>query len=431
MGFFLPSSFVFAAGGTCVCYSAQNDCQAAFLPLSDQSPAACTNVCTSLLKTQMNGANYAEDTAGEVLNFSCTQTHKDYLAALAAKTASPATGGSTSPLKESITPTLNVAIPGLTFSKATVTATSVKSSFLADYLTAVYQFLIGASITIAIVMVMIGGLQYAMAASGGDVSKGKTRIMNALTGLVLLLGVYLILYTTNPKLTLLKSIQLENVQEADMPEEDAGDVVPDGETPPTSAGLPAPKRLCHSIDECKKICDDKSLIAQYNVTVPVLKDAPGFKNSGRAKGTAELQAALVNAGKIALTYNPNYTIRIVGGESGYRSVTAQVNKACDDIKNNGGNSLTHGILAWPGGSNHGSGVAADVQLFDSGTDLMTLSAKAQSDPRYKDPADALGKIMNQAGFVRYGKEIWHFELKGSAGSFCRCSYPSCPFPPHC
>ncbi|MEK7452506.1 MAG: hypothetical protein AAB664_04145, partial [Patescibacteria group bacterium] len=117
-----------------------------------------------------------------------------------------------------ITPILNVDIPGLKFT-STVSGpcpydagqTCIKSNFLADYLTGVYQFLIGASIAIAIVMVMIGGLQYVFSAGGADAGKAKTRISNATIGLTLLLSVYLILYTVNPKLTILDTVSLQNI----------------------------------------------------------------------------------------------------------------------------------------------------------------------------------------------------------------------------
>ena len=69
---------------------------------------------------------------------------------------------------------------------------------LGDYINKAYKWMIGVGLTIAIVMMIIGGFQYVLAAGGGSVEKGKKRIMNGLIGFVLLLSVNLILLTINP-----------------------------------------------------------------------------------------------------------------------------------------------------------------------------------------------------------------------------------------
>lgn len=120
-----------------------------------------------------------------------------------------------------IEPKLNVQVPELTFSKTLFGPCSydpsqkcVQSSTLGDYINALYKFLLNGSILIAIVMIMIGGLQYVLgAASEAQVNKGKERMTNAVTGLVLLLCVFLILKNVNPQLVSLKMVQLQNIPE--------------------------------------------------------------------------------------------------------------------------------------------------------------------------------------------------------------------------
>jgi len=51
---------------------------------------------------------------------------------------------------------------------------------------------------------MVGGLQYVLAAGSGQVTSAKKRITNSITGLVLLVFAYTILYTINPNLVTLK-----------------------------------------------------------------------------------------------------------------------------------------------------------------------------------------------------------------------------------
>ena len=116
--------------------------------------------------------------------------------------------------KPFITPQLNVQIPDLDFSnKISQKNGVIEVSFLSEYIGAVYKFLLGAAVTIAIVMIMIGGFQYVLGSGGfGDVKKGKERIKNAITGLILLMGVSLILSTVNPNLVLFKPLLIEYIK---------------------------------------------------------------------------------------------------------------------------------------------------------------------------------------------------------------------------
>ncbi|MBU0646561.1 D-alanyl-D-alanine carboxypeptidase family protein [Patescibacteria group bacterium] len=112
------------------------------------------------------------------------------------------------------TPQLAVPIPGLSFSEPLRKGNKLSIDFIGEYFSSVYQWLIGASLTIAIVMVMIGGLQYVLSAGRGDAGEAKTRISNAVIGFVLLLGTYAILYTVNPELTLLRPVIVQQVASA-------------------------------------------------------------------------------------------------------------------------------------------------------------------------------------------------------------------------
>lgn len=76
---------------------------------------------------------------------------------------------------------------------------------LSGYLAVVYKWLVGSAAVFAVVVMMIGGIQYMLAGgSAQGVSQAKEKITNALTGMVLLLATYLILYTVNPQLVSLR-----------------------------------------------------------------------------------------------------------------------------------------------------------------------------------------------------------------------------------
>jgi D-alanyl-D-alanine dipeptidase len=141
-------------------------------------------------------------------------------------------------------------------------------------------------------------------------------------------------------------------------------------------------------------------------------------------------AGLANAGRIAKNKNPNYSIHV---RSGFRPLKTQIRLVCDRFTAGDEKRIAKigQAVAFPGGSNHGSGAAVDIQLWEGGKQLITMSYSAQNASKYEEPAKIFAEIMAEAGFVRYSKEIWHFELEGKASSRCRCRGSACPFPPKC
>jgi len=119
-------------------------------------------------------------------------------------------------VENSLVPNLTVDIPGLSFSKVIEKDGVLHINFLGEYVAAVYLYLLQIGIVIAIVLVMIGGLQWALSAGGGDLKSAKNRIRNAVTGLVLLMSVYMILFIVNPALVGLKPVELEIIDLVEM-----------------------------------------------------------------------------------------------------------------------------------------------------------------------------------------------------------------------
>lgn len=76
---------------------------------------------------------------------------------------------------------------------------------LAQYIGIIYNFLISMVGMVASVMMVIGGFQYLTSAGdSGKIGAAKSRMANALIGMVLALGAYTILNTINPQLLKLK-----------------------------------------------------------------------------------------------------------------------------------------------------------------------------------------------------------------------------------
>ncbi len=119
----------------------------------------------------------------------------------------PASSGNTQPdPKDSdipsytpLTPNLGIDIPGLQFTDAYVRGENLVIPYLAQYLSAVQKVLIGLGMIAAAIMIVYGGFLYMVSATGASVQSGKSIIIDALIGMVLLIGSYAILANINPQ----------------------------------------------------------------------------------------------------------------------------------------------------------------------------------------------------------------------------------------
>ncbi len=129
---------------------------------------------------------------------------------------SPAKQQPATPEPEQILPNLSIPIPDLTFSNAVIATqdgqAGIQINWIAQWIQAVYRFGIGVATVLAAVMMMIGGIQWLTA--GGDASKvsaAKEKISDAVMGLALSLGVFLILSLINPDILNLNSLFVSKV----------------------------------------------------------------------------------------------------------------------------------------------------------------------------------------------------------------------------
>ena len=91
---------------------------------------------------------------------------------------------------------------------------TTEASDLGSYVVAAYTWLIPAAALIAVVMLMIGGLQYAMSRGKSSyIDKGKKRMTNAIAGLVLLMSAYVIAKLIDPRLVSFNALKTPLVKE--------------------------------------------------------------------------------------------------------------------------------------------------------------------------------------------------------------------------
>ncbi len=108
-------------------------------------------------------------------------------------------------------PVLNVNIPTVSFSQIVQNSGYISVDYLPRYIAGLYEYLLGFAAIVTIVMIMIGGVQYVLASGTGNIAAAKKRMVNAVTGLVLLMFAFVILFTVNPQLTYFSALNIKFV----------------------------------------------------------------------------------------------------------------------------------------------------------------------------------------------------------------------------
>lgn len=121
---------------------------------------------------------------------------------------------------ELLSPEPRIGIPGLVFSKISDIVQIEEDGkkyavipFLGEYLSAIYRWGIIIIGILAVIMVMIGGVQWILSGGSSDrVTAAKKRITNAVIAIIIAVGSYTLLYTINPDLVNLRNVKLLTVQ---------------------------------------------------------------------------------------------------------------------------------------------------------------------------------------------------------------------------
>jgi len=357
------------------------------------------------------------------------------------------------------TPSPTIRIPGLKL-------TDVKSTFdedgnlnipwIGQYISALYNFALVAFSILAVILIIIESIRIMVSGGGEEKKQGFKRVSQVMTGLVLAWLSYAVLYTINPDLVKFKTLKIrliETVNLSDLIEETQTEIDAIGAVD-TSAleGLKKPKRVCSTIAECEKIC--KIHPSQWPTHTEGMANPktetgtiPGIR--GIMPNNKKIRPPLIEGLKKvseAFTktsyYQKGYKIMIT---SGYRDLKTQLTNVCNRINSplkktnpTAYKKLLQGIgpmVAWPGGSPHGNGIAIDVRFYDKNKLYNYYSdnqLKAKGKTKNKrthlimghimwnndNLTNDLEAIMRAGGFYRYCKEWWHFEM-GTAGSSWR------------
>jgi hypothetical protein len=114
---------------------------------------------------------------------------------------------------------------------------------LGKYLNVMIKVFIGVCAVLAVVMIVIGGLEYMTNELVSEKADGKNKIKGAIFGLILALGAYTILYTINPALLDTSLSSLENVTVEVALEEQIKSYTGQGKCEPVTSGICTPGNL--------------------------------------------------------------------------------------------------------------------------------------------------------------------------------------------
>ncbi len=113
---------------------------------------------------------------------------------------------------DGLKPNLNVDIPGVVFpDKLLESNGKIYAPYIAIYISAVQKYLFGISLIAAAIMIIVGGLKYIIASTGAKVESGKQMMVDALMGMALVIGAYVILANVNPNTVTLGSVPIESI----------------------------------------------------------------------------------------------------------------------------------------------------------------------------------------------------------------------------
>jgi hypothetical protein len=329
---------------------------------------------------------------------------------------------------------LEIIIPNLKFSEVSNTVDengNIHFPWIGEYLKAVYRFGVSIASILGVVMIIREGLRIVLSAGGEEKVTGYKHIGRVCMGLCLAWFSYVILFNINSDLVSFQALKIKLVD--NLVAADDADEITDSEaaadiqikknsvnqtyafkqTDFKAGPQPKWKSGQFTLDLCKEFQDPSfqndpnapSYGAVGNVISYTCPDIVG----GTIKSIAPMQPALCRAGEIAK--QKGYTLMVA---SSFRPFKDQVNIYCDTwIRDK--RKPDSDLIATPGYSNHGRGIAVDVALFKNGQRVSWVNSKWQCSADEKLIRD-LGEIFITAdpdNFSRLESEIWHYEYSAN------------------
>ena len=332
-----------------------------------------------------------------------------------------------------ITPTLQVDIPTIQFSTATLEDGVLNINYLGDYIAGIYKYLLGISTTIAIVMLMIGGLQWAFGGVSEDsIKKAKDRIKNAITGLVLLLSAYAILLIVNPNLIKLQFPELAVIKAIELPEDGE-----DTDINTSAAVAPGIEGSTLSSSALSSIIHSHIISNGQTVNSTVLADL--YAAADEFYATQGDQMKITSGAR-----TPQRQLEIFYEKCSPTSTSA----SCNPLVCLNYDYVTNGVFTRKGNGNWGIDGSIETSSKSAFVEDLIDGTKASFCPHTSTIAldiwcelgsygdytfdtecmKTLGEIMMKHNFCRLAAEPWHFEYNSlKVSTNCSISQDPCSY----
>ncbi len=263
---------------------------------------------------------------------------------------------------------------------------SCKVPWIAIYIYAIYNYILAIGGILAVFTLMIGGILWLVSAGNASrISEAKSWISGSITGVIILLTSYTLLYHINPEMLGLRYIKMESIERMSLEAES---------TPPLDlsslSGKIYPESEWISIDSHSNIINNTGSLVNPLIAESILKAADCMKIANYKIRISSLARTVSRQKEL---YSQNYS---------------HAHNQCGARK-----SEEHTIVCCPFPSEsklcpHTSGNAVDAW----GVDLSSSAAnKISTASQHK-----LQECMFSAGFCIIPSECWHFELPALSGS---------------
>jgi hypothetical protein len=378
-------------------------------------------------------------------------------------------------------PALEIPIPGVEFSGIIRENGSITVPWLAQYVGGVYTFLLSIAGMLAAVMMVVGGFQYVTAAGDkGRIGKAKKRITDALTGLVLALGSYTILYAINPELVAFEGLKIGLVNTELLEANDSlsnehltPDAIPSDSPPAAPAVLRGGyAKLCDSAASClpycqragctKIFCTKDEIAAGYgqncindtrgndcdwdkfpSLNSPTALDASSpelipssrwpamthVKPRGGVKASRFVLEGLQRADRYIAANYPGQGL-VIQINNCWRDWRDDANAQCSIIARPTKNNPVNWYSSWPGAGPHNSGYACDMVLTKDGKAISGVKSDQRCASKVPGSKLLVDILTNPTvGARRLNYESWHFNWAGWNSCFCAMSECDAHNPP--
>lgn len=241
---------------------------------------------------------------------------------------------------------------------------------------------IGLAGALAVIMIIIGGVEWMGNDSIFGKTKAKERITSAILGLLIALGSYALLNTINPDLVGRRGL---NIDQVSISLEEPPVFSNKNTVVPTGSDNSFPPECPGGVSKVKLEREDYILCTAY-----ISKFKPMFSDAA-AKG-----------------------IILSGGSFRTKAeqIDARINNNCPDIYKSPSNKCNP-PTAIPGTSMHEKGLAFDLKCDGKLINWDNQQSKYAKSPETKKCFDWLVENASKYGLKNYSKENWHWSINGN------------------